>query len=207
MEKIPGFLKDFWGPLAAIVTAIVYALVQPLLPDINTNALAALLALAILAVWVVGKYWHVDIKVKIIVIVAILALVSGLGYYYFWSSLPHFEIKAFNTLEGDPDGYEITEMLIWNADSFDDYNVEVKFEFQVTPRYNGQRKFGQVVALIYGNEKNPPLEKPLWSSFTKDSDPLSVSLVLREVLDLKKRTSSLYPPSRRLPPALAWRAR
>lgn len=94
---------------------------------------------------------------------------------------PQFEIAALDTLEGDPNAYELTDMLIWNQDNLDRGRVAITFTLEVRPSYFGRKRYGQVVARISGDGK--PLEdKPLWDDFDRESGSAQLHLSLPDLL-------------------------
>jgi hypothetical protein len=103
-------------------------------------------------------------------------------------SQPQFEIAALNTLENDPNAYEVTDHLIWNQkpDQLAAYGVSITFTLEVRPTYNGSQHFGKVIALISG-DNGQTIEKNLWDDFTSAANTQQIELSLTEIL----RVSSL----------------
>jgi hypothetical protein len=112
---------------------------------------------------------------------AIIAITIGLGYGLWWLWQPHFTIAAIDTLDNDPNAYEVTDQLIWNQDSLAQYGVGITFTLEIVPAYYAKQQFGKVVALISG-DGGDTLEKPLWNAFTNGASAQEVTLTLPELL-------------------------
>ncbi len=142
------------------------------------SALATLAFFAILSIWKSVPFSNV---IKSLIALTIIAATFGWGYFLYERSQPRFEITALDTLEGDHNAYELTDMLIWNQDNLDKYGVAITFTLEIRPNYNGQRRFGEVIARISG-DGDSPIEKPLWKDFTADSQTRQIHLTLPELL-------------------------
>ena len=128
--------------------------------------------------------WLVRIGM-ILLLFGILA-VAGLWGRALWHDAqpylaPQFEIAALDTLEGDPNAYELTDMLIWNQHNQDRGQVAITFTLEVRPSYFGRKRYGQVVARISGDGK-PLQDKPLWDDFDRESGSAQLRLSLPDLL-------------------------
>lgn len=107
---------------------------------------------------------------------------------------PQFEIAALDTLEGDPNAYELTDMLIWNQHNLDRGRVTITFTLEVRPSYFGRRRYGQVVARISGDGKLLE-DKPLWDDFDRESGSTQLHLSLPDLLQASGLRTNTDPAS------------
>ena len=137
----------------------------------------------------------------------VLLLLCSVGWTIYWAWLlwqaalpflsPQFEIMALNTLEGDADVYELTDMLIWNQEGHEDKGVKISFPLQIVPRYSGWKQFGKVVARVSG-DGTPLPDQVLWLDFPNDSGSTEVVLTLSELLQASGLGLNSDPPSNAL---------
>lgn len=99
------------------------------------------------------------------------------------ADIPLFDIVALNTLDGDPNAYEVTDWLISAADNLAAGNLVAAYPIQVTPRYSGTAHFRDVVALVDGDGDRGPITIPLWDELTSVSESVIFTLTLREIVD------------------------
>jgi hypothetical protein len=157
-----------------------------------------------LAAWKVWVIPAMDKKrrvcLKCVVLLLIVACGVGWGYFLWWASQPRFEVTAFETLESDKNAYELTDMLIWNQDRLEEYNVSITFTLEIRPVYYGKQEFGKVVALVSGDGDHSPLETPLWDNFDSESSTQQIQLTLSEILYASGLQKNSDPPSNPLCP-------
>ena len=191
MAKPTSFDWKFWS---AVTAAVVSVFLSPFILDVDVGVFASLGVLAVFAlwwVWTVSPFSHNGRKLATAVIIVVTISWGGVIYCY---SRPHFEITALKTLDGDRNAYELTDMLIWNQDVLDEYDVDITFVLEIRPIYYGKQRFGKVVALISG-EGDDPTEKALWDDFTKTSSTQQVELTLSEILGASGLKLNTDPPS------------
>jgi hypothetical protein len=183
MTEIPqdfDWLKN-WSTVVAFLAAVLSVFLSPFILDVPIGLYATLVALAFFAILSIWKSVPFSKIVKWLISFAIVAATLGWGYFLYKQSQPRFEITALDTLEGDHNAYELTDMLIWNQDELDEYGVAITFTLEIRPSYYGKRRFGEVVARISG-DGDSLIEKPLWKDFTADSQTRQIHLTLPELL-------------------------
>lgn len=166
-----------------LLSGILSIVLLPVLADADLVpyyvALGAFFLFGLIFIW---YFWAVKLSTRILVTVLGTLTAVILGYVYYQSHQPRFEITAFGTLEGDANSYEITDFLIWNQDVLANYRTNITFEIQVVPTYFGKRHFGKVVALISGDGGVAPVEKLIWDDFSVDASSETFTLTLQELL-------------------------
>jgi hypothetical protein len=187
------WLKDKWSALVTLVAAILSVLLSPFVLDVESGVYVALAALAIFALWFVWRGARIGLGVRVVASILVVGMTVGWGYLLYWSSQPHFEITAFDTLEGEENVYELTDQLVWNQEGLDEYGVVITFTLEVRPIYFGKQRFGKVVALISGDGEES-VEKPLWDDFTKASGTRQIQLTLPELLGACGLRTNTDPP-------------
>ena len=132
--------------------------------------------------------------------IVLIGAAIGAGYFSWVIGQPRFEITALNTLDGDPDTYELTDMLIWNRDHLDTYGVATSFKIEIRPRYQGVAHHGQVVAVFTSPDGKERITKPLWDDFTASAESRTVDLTLPEMLTLSGLKTNEGSPTNILQP-------
>jgi len=157
---------------------------------------ALLFALAWWKVWeILPQYKKRRLLLRSIVLILIITLAVGWGYFLWWASQPHFRITALNTLKSDRNAYELNDMLIWSQNNLDECGFTITFTLEILPVYYGKQKFGQMIALVSGDGGKPPLEIPLWDSFSSESSPQQIQLTLPDLLRASGLRENSFPPS------------
>jgi hypothetical protein len=181
------FLRKYW-PLGVAILGAAGSIVTSLIPGVeNVGPYISLSAFALFGL--VGIWWlrRLRLPFKILLSVAVLALAAGGSYLVYRQNLqarhPSFEITTLNALPDDPAVYEVTDHLIWNRFELADYGVEITFILEIVPNYEGERRFGSVVALISGDGGHAPIVKPLWTDFGADSGSRQLGLTLDELVE------------------------
>jgi len=181
------FLRKYW-PLGVAILGAAGSIVTSLIPGIeDVGPYISLSAFALFGL--VGIWWlrRLRLPFKILLSVAVLALAAGGSYLVYRQNLqarhPSFEITTLNALPGDPSVYEVTDHLIWNRFELADYGVEITLTLEIVPNYDGERRFGSVVALISGDGGHAPVVKPLWTDFGADSGSRQLGLTLDELVE------------------------
>jgi hypothetical protein len=198
--KRVGFLeilKDYWGVAIGVLGAVA-TIAAILFPDIGPAiAYAALGAFALFGL--LGIWWNTALKTGLKSFLSAIVVVSalGLGYLVYWRYwTPRFEITALRTLKGDPDAYELTDMLIWNKNDLQQYGVEIVFPIQIIPLYASERRLGKVIAVITG-DGTEQAERELWPHYDRDVKTVEIALTLPEVLDISGlQTNTTLPANR-----------
>jgi len=189
-----AILKTYWPVLVAGLGVIAYLIIRWLGLDIPEQVLAAFLAVMVVVLIGVWKARSAKLWSKISASIAVVALALVVLWLMIVLFRPGFGIRALNTLEGDENAYELTDQLIWNADSLDRYGVAITFTLEIVPDYAGSRKHGQVVALISGAGGSlAPIT--LWDDFDSASRTQQVHLTLPELLDVSGLQTNTDPPS------------
>lgn len=198
-------LLDLWPILAAFASAIMAVIFSPTLTDVQVAAYATLLAFLIFGwIFTTKNYWPGSVQgpQKFWFRFFLITVSLGLSLWILYASRPHFEMTALNTLEGDKNTYEVTDMLIWNADELAHFNTSGKLTFQVTPLYYGQRKYGEVYAIVRGDKQEKKIK--LMDYLTKDTLPITFSLDLAEVLAISTIEEISSPKSNLLSDEKSW---
>ena len=94
-------------------------------------------------------------------------LLSGYSAWFF--TQPRFEITALHTLDGDPNTYELTDLLIWNRDHLDTGGISTTLQIEIIHHYRGAEHQGKVVAVLTSPDGKEYTTKPLWDDLTSDS--------------------------------------
>jgi len=198
--QAPGAKGPDWKLVLAVVSAAVSVFMSPFFLDVDLGVIASLIALAVFALWWVWTISSLRRPYRVLSSLVIIVFGASWGSVVWWYSQPHFEITAFKTLEGDRNAYELTDQLIWNQDRLGEFRVGITFTLQVRPTYYGKQRFGKVIALIPGGGRQPPLEKPLWDDFSKESGTQWVELTLPELLAASGLRVNSDPPHNILGP-------
>jgi hypothetical protein len=195
-EPEPSFLRwmrENWVLVAAFIAAVSAIISSPYVLDIEGGPIVTLSAFAVFGVAFVWTRWRVHTVFRVLAIIAIVGAIAGIGYFVIQASQPSFEITTVDSLDNDPNAYEVTDMLIWNQDGLAQYGVGITFTLEIVPHYYGKQRFGKVVALISGDGGNT-LEKPLWNAFTNEASAQQITLTLPELLRVSGlRTNSGTP--------------
>ena len=191
-------LKDYWGIVAVIITAVAYLIVKLLKLDVEAEAIASILSLVFLSLWAVWRYLRVGCPARIALSILLVAVFSALAYYAVWSSRPRFKISALDTLEGDINVYEVTDHLI--GTQLANHVITTTLALQVRPRYYGREKFGRVVALLSGDSGRLPVERLLWADFSSASTTKDITLTLVELCELSGIKKNAPSPGNLLRP-------
>jgi hypothetical protein len=169
--------------VVSILAVFLSVLLSPLVLDIDTGAMVAILGFAIFGTLFIWFSLPSPAWTKILLTLVVLVVAFGSGYWVSISSRPSFEISALNTLEGDKNAYELTDYLIWGADDAAiKHGLPITFTFEITPHYFGKQRYGRILAVISGEEGARLLEKPLWNTFSSDSTPVRLNLTLAELV-------------------------
>ena len=187
--------------LIVLITLALSTILSPLVLDVPV---AALLFLGISALFAAINVWRWNpqptntklplIRVGLLLLIIIVTI--GLGYGLWWSSQPHFDIAAFDTLAADQNAYELTDQLIANKDQLAQNNIGITFTLQIRPSYYGKRRFGKLVAIISGEDGNASVVKPLWQpDFTANSETMDIQLTLPELLAISGLQPNFDPPA------------
>ncbi len=188
-EERPGDRQawlDAWGKTVGglmMIVGLIAALLIVFLPDIPQATLVALITLPLALLILVWTTWRRGL-VPAILTILILVIGVGVGYVVIdWVTRPRFEIRALDTLEGDPNTYELTDMLIWNQGNLDQHGVEITIPIEIRPIYRGNETFGKVIALVSGEGSTTPIEIELWDGFDKTASVRQIELTLPQVLE------------------------
>lgn len=201
-QELADLLKRY-GLLLTLLGAFLSGFLSPIGLDNLVSAYAFLSAALVFAVarwrvWVTPRqYQGYSWLLKGLTLLFIVAVAAGWGYFLWWASNPHFEIRALDTLEGDRNAYEVTDQLLWNYDRQDEYGATMTFTLEIVPRYTGKREFGSVVALISG-DGHKGYEKELWPHFDEAASTRQIELTLEELAKASGVERNSDPPVNRL---------
>jgi hypothetical protein len=191
-QQSPNNVGDGIEKLAAIVGGLI-SIVTPFLNHwLDVSIIASLCVIVVGISMLFGALYHYTrnmgaSKRRIARWVGFAACLGGglVSSYFAWSfAQPRFEITALHTLDGDPDTYELTDLLIWNQDRLDTVGLTTTLQIEIRPRYQGIEHQGKVIALLTSPDGKERISKPLWDDFTSASNSLVINLSLAEVLKL-----------------------
>ena len=166
-----------WGLLVSIALLVLFS---PPFLHVTPVAGAGLAGLAGLCLYAVYNSIKGNYKPLLVALIIIVTLGAGYGLYYL--SVPHFKITALNTLEGDHNAYEFSDLLIMEYGRLENYGVDLALEVEVKPFYVGSRSRGKIVAYISGEADATPPEQILWMDFSRSSEAKTMILSLPELL-------------------------
>lgn len=128
----------------------------------------------------------------------IVVAALGLGCGQHWLATPRFTVTALNTLEGDANAYELTDMLLWNRDT-PEQGLSFSFPLAIQPGRCCARYPGPVVAIISGASS---LSKTvtLWDEFSPQTPPARLELSLAEIATLSGLQANSPPAVHSLNP-------
>jgi hypothetical protein len=172
----------FLGTLVTILTGLLSVLFSPFILDIEFGRYALLLAFAISGIWLVWTKIQ-SLVWKVLLSLLITGIAIFWGYLSYKNAQPQFEITAINTLDGDRNAYEVTDMLVWNQDQakLDERGVGITFTLEIVPAYYGRQEHGSVTAFISG-AGGETIEKELWPAFNSKAQSQKIYLTLSELM-------------------------
>jgi hypothetical protein len=156
--------------------------------DIVSRAVIGTIATVILVIApaVVLAVNKPDDRVWLYAALALALLFIGIFVGLCCLARPGFNLGFVSGNDPSLEPLEVTDYLIDHPDERDlrQGMVSARFEFRIEPAYSGTKKLGQLAAVVSGDGKKAPIEKSLWNQFDSDSQPMTFTLTLQELVDL-----------------------
>lgn len=186
--------------IALILTAIASILSVALDLDTPYPVTLGILAALLIALLFVLKL-TLRILSKIILTILVIATFAGLTILVNWLFRPTFGVTALDTLDGDTNIYEVTDILI-DADTvqLETWGITTTLALEIKPTYEGRKLYGGVVVRLSGDGRHQPAEEHLWDYFSSDTKPKRIHLTLAELCEISGIEKNASPADNLLRP-------